>query len=361
MQYGNFELPSNPDSDQELIQKILWKLGNGLPAPSPREHRVTERITLFRHVSTKEKDRTESGIDNIRSAGINMFVEFEALLADIIDYSCWMLLSDHYSSNRLLRFVYRKKVAQQFSRPLLMTRARQGSFEFKDDGSNSLGTLIEALRVIASLCDEAVGARPDFVRSADMIPFVDVFSDVFSFPFLHTKLILDIDPAKVTAVLNTLRSAASELEAAGVPSVRNGMGHPRPAFPTDEDVVKCCLGIERALTIMQADGILPTVYVRVDRTMDSFGRITTTMTDGDGRCVKLADPSEIALSGMPSLNVPQMIITGLYLERSSQPLRLAYVEETRFTDLLDAHAPLQARDSTTEIDVVGSDSTESAY
>ena len=361
MQYGHFELPSNPDSDRELIETILWKLGNDLPAPPSPERRVMDRITLFRHVSTKEKDRTESGIDSIRSAGINMFVEFEALLADVVDYVCWMLLSDHYSSNRLLRFVYRRKVAQQFSRPLLMTRARQGSFEFNADGNNSLGTLIEALRVIASLCEEALGARSDFVRPTSMIPFIDVFSDIYIFPFLHTKLVLDIESARVAAVINTLRSAASELETAGVSSARNGMGHPRSTFPSDEDVVKSCLGIERALTIMQTEGILPTVYTRIDRTTDSFGRISTTMTDGDGRCVKLAGPSEIARSGMPPLNVPQMIATGLHLARSSQPLRLAYVEETRFTELLDAHAPLQASDSTAETDVATPGSDESAY
>jgi hypothetical protein len=109
---------------------------------------------------------------------------------------------------------------------------------------------------------------------------------------------------------------------------------------------------------MQADGILPTVYMRVDRTIDSFGRISTTMADGDGRCVKLVGPSEIAQSGMPSLNVPQMIVTGLHLARSSQPLRLAFVEETRFTDLLDAHAPLQASGSTAETDIGAPESDE---
>jgi hypothetical protein len=361
LQYGHFDLPSDSDSDRELVEKVLWKLGNDLPAPPPPERRVTDRIQIFRRISDRERDRTEESIDSIRSAGINMFVELESLLSDVVDFACWMLLSDHYTDNRRMRFTYRKKVAQGFSRPLLAARSHDSSFEFDVTGANSLGTLIEAFRVIAGLCEEALEAATDFVRPKNTIPFIDVYSKIYFFPFIHTKLVLDIEPASVSTILSTLRSVASELDAAAVASVRNGMGHPRSTFPTDEDVVKCCLGIERALMSMQTQGMLPTVYVRISREIDAFGRICTIMSDGDDRHVRLVGPSEISGSGMPPASAPQMIMTGMHLAHSSQPLRLAYVEETGFTDLLDAHAPLRASDSTSATDVITADSDERAY
>jgi hypothetical protein len=358
LRYGHFELPSNPESDKGLIEKVLWKLGGDLPAPPSPESRVIERIKIFRRVSEVERSRSEEGIDAIRSAGINMFVAFEALLADVVDYVCWVFFSDHYSENRRMRFVYRQRMARDFSRPLLASRSRSG-FEFDASGNNSLGTLIAALKEIAAIGDESLASPASFVRSEDGSPFEVAYSGIYEFPFTHTKLILDVEPESALHALNDLRNAASELDGAAVTKVRNGMGHPRSSFPGDEDVVKSCLGIERALAVLQALGALPTIYVRAGRSIDSFGRILTTMTDGGGKSVVLHGPFEVAGSGMPRPTVPQLIFTSLQLAHSSQPLRLSYIEETGFTKLLDAHAPLRPGGSIAEPDTTIPDANKS--
>ncbi len=359
LRYGNFELPTDSKSDRDLIEKILWKLGGSLPAPPCPESGVLDRIKVFRRVSDGERIRSEDGIDAVRSAGMNMFVAFESLLADVVDYICWVLFFDHYSDNRRMRFLYRKRVAQDFSRPLLASRARAG-FEFDAAGVNSLGTLITALREIACIGEEVLDSRDNFSRTEDVTPFPVIFSGIYEFPFTHTKLILDTEYASARRTLDALCNFASELESAAATQVRNGLGHPREKFPSDEDVIKSCLGIERALAVLHSQGLLLTVYVRAGRSVDSFGRILTTMIDGEGRTVALNGPFDTAKSGMPSVKVSQLIITGISLARTSEPLRIAYIEETGFTELLDAHAPLRPGGANTYTDTPISEPDKSA-
>jgi hypothetical protein len=361
LHYGRFSLPTNPASDAALTEKVLWKLGNDLTPPPSADRAVMDRIRVFRRVSSQEKDRNEDSIDSIRSAGIVMFVALESLIANLVDYVCWMLLSDHYSANRRMRFVYRAGVARSFTRPLLSSRNRQGAFEFDVNGDNSLGTLITSLRLIVDICEETLAAGSEFVRDASYIPFVSVYSGIYNFPFRHTKLILDIEPNDAAAVLSALRSAASELERAAAVHVRNRLGHPKETFPSDDDVNRSCLGVEAALEILQLQGLLPIVYMRVSQHGDAFGRRSATMSDGNSRYVGLAVPSDIGHAGMPALNRPQFIVTGVHPIGSSQPLRLAYVEETKFTELLDAYAPLRASGSTAESDAVTSEPEERTY
>ncbi len=85
------------------------------------------------------------------------------------------------------------------------------------------------------------------------------------------------------------------------------------------------------------------------------------MADGCGRSIRLAGPSELDEAGMPTLGQPQLIPIGVRPSGSSQPLRLAYVEDTVFTAMLDAHAPLRYTQADADVAVASSAPDESAY
>jgi hypothetical protein len=196
--------------------------------------------------------------------------------------------------------------------------------------------------VVARLSGEVMEDHNSYLRSTDDFPFSAVYSPIYEFPFRHTKLILDLEKESATAVLSALLGAATELEGTSATEVRNKLGHARPSFPSDDEIARACGGIDRALVALESEGLLPAVYVRVERSMDAFGRVRTLMRDGRRRVIELRGPSELDEAGMPRLTSPQLIPRGVRLASTSQALRLAYVEETKFTALLDAHRPLRS-------------------
>ncbi len=272
LHYGKFALPGSAQSESNLIEKILWKLGDSLKPPPCSEDGVINRLEIFRRISAQEADRSDLSIDSVRSAGVNMFVAFEALMAEVVDYVCWLLLFDHYQGNRDMRFIYRPGLARGFARPLIASRNNE-SFSFDIGGRNTLGTLAEALGVIADLAEVAIADSASSLSEHSDVPFLLAHSGIYEFPFRHTTLILDLEESSSGAVISALRSARTELDAASVVDVRNRLSHARPTFPSNDDVVRATGAVERTIAVLGGQGLLPTVYMRVGREIDSFGRV----------------------------------------------------------------------------------------
>nr|WP_157553855.1 hypothetical protein [Herbidospora sakaeratensis] len=338
---GHFVQPTDQESEDFLVQRILWKLGAPLPPPPASDARVQKFILAFQASSSEAVPRNEVTVERVRSQGVTMFVALESLLHETINYICWLLFSDHYPAKRDARFTYRAKMATKFSERLLGDYAHShAGYSYGTDGKNSLGSLLDGFAMTAEICADPEPTIEFVRRPDDVLPHATQHTPIYIFPFLHTRLIYDLHPECREKIADTLTATKGLLVGGNVPWLRNSLSHPRPTFPDHSAVMQACTSITQTLSNLRATGLLPTVYKKRSATFDGYGRQQTVMEDGDGNELDLVGPSEIDKSGLPGLEEPQLIPFGLRFRSTGEPIRLKFVEETPFTALLDSHIPI---------------------
>jgi hypothetical protein len=336
--YGFMGLPTNEQDEKKLVRTILWKLGDSLPAPPAVESHLQALIEILEKSIDRGVQIDRLALEGLRSAGVNLFVELESVLTQVVEYACWLLLNDHYNSDRTHRFRYSEVRARQFTHNILSTeKARLTGFIWDGDGKNSLGTLIEAMRVLAKQCDQILGEREKYARAPEEFPFFASAEHMFDFPFVHTALILDLDSGCAERIIATLRTAASELERGSVAEQRNKFSHARDDIPSPAEIGEACDAIRKAIDLLVREGLVPTVYVLSSNSTDAFGRSLIELADGSGRSVSFYEPSELHLCGLPKRSEPQVIARGAIIAGGIQFVRLSIEEDTEFTRLWAAY------------------------
>ncbi|MGA4538783.1 hypothetical protein ACPA54_02155 [Uniformispora flossi] len=193
---------------------------------------------------------------------------------------------------------------------------------------------MQSFRVLAAKCEIALETPDAFRRPTESTPYFAAKSySIYAFPFLHTRLILDLSEDSRRDLLAALRDVAAMLESGSVVDVRNRVVHAAEKFPGDAEIASACAMIERAVDILADRGLLPSVYAWAGDSMDSSRCRVTYMADGTGRTVELVSPSELDLCGLPQYSRPQLIMTAGRLKRTGEPVRFSYEEETGITEV----------------------------
>ncbi|GAA3019243.1 hypothetical protein [Streptosporangium longisporum] len=334
---GRFELPSSADNERVLLQRILWKLGMPLPPPPVVEARVLRHLPAFERYGAAQ---AAQDAEEVRSSGVSLFVALEELLQETITYVCWLVFADHYPEKRDQRFTYRVSWARAFANPLLARVATaRGSLRYSPDGANALGTLIETFAMIAGMCAEPEVLSTAVDRPYASFPNLARHSPLHSFPFLHRSLVFDIEPDSLQEIISVLHGVAADLRTGQVAKVRNSLSHPRSSLPQEPEIAMACASIHRVVSTLRRNGLFPNVYVRTRTVTDFIGREEHVWQDGERREL-LLNGSSAEAPWLPDVAVPQLIPHGLRLLGSHQPLRLKFVDDTPFTELLDAHSPI---------------------
>ncbi|WP_344217913.1 hypothetical protein [Nonomuraea bangladeshensis] len=334
---GRFELPTSADNERVLVQRILWKLGMPLPPPPVVEARVLRHLPAFEQYGAVQ---TEQDAEEVRSSGVSLFVALEELLQETITYVCWLMFADHYPEKRDQRFTYRVSWARAFANPLLARAAvARGGIQYSSDGANALGTLVETFAMIAGMCAEPEALIPAADRPYASFPHLARHSPLHSFPFLHRSLVFDIEPGSLQEIISVLHGVAADLRSGQVARVRNGLSHPRSSLPQEPEIAMACASIRRVVSTLRHNGLFPNVYVCTRTVTDFVGRTEYVLQDGERRELLLSG-SATAAPWLPDVAVPQLVPHGIRLLHSHQPLRLKFVDDTPFTELLDAHSPI---------------------
>ncbi|TDC73548.1 hypothetical protein [Streptomyces hainanensis] len=347
LRYGMFRLPRTPDEESELIDRMLWKLGYPQDTPDSPDTAVRQfgaQLTGLLLTSTGPSSPVDRAED-VRSVGINLFTALERLLTSTLRFVCWALLSDPYPDERNRRFVFRRSWAD---RSLAETMSDPAGvpvgFDYDPAGRNSLGVLIQAFRVLATKCEQVLEREGDFVRDEARVPFFAArASSVYTFPFLHTRLVLDLSHDSRQSLLAALRNFASALETGRVVEVRNSLVHDGDDFPTAARIRDACAMVGKGLDILVEHGLLPTIYTCVGQSVDTYRRKVMLMTDGAGHTVQLGSPSELDQCELPPYERPQIILTGARLALTGEPMRMRYEEETEFTRMWDDYLARASR------------------
>ena len=333
MKYGFLELPTDEYQEERLIRIILWKLGDSIPVPASVDAHLRELISIF----DATIDRTIPSVDKLalegfRSIGVNLFVELESILTQALEYACWLLIGDHYGVARNHRFRYSAIKAKLFTTEILSkASSAPEDFAWSGEGKNTLGTLIEGMRVLARECDQLIESAEQHLRPKEGFPFFASSEHVVKFPFLHTSQILDLEADSAARLINALRAAADEFERGNVMDLRNRFSHAREDMPSPAEMGMACDAVNKATDILVAQGLLPAVFVLRHSRTDAFGRALIDMRDGSNDIVTLHEPSEIYMCGLPGVSEPQLISRGAIISGTIHHLRLGVEEDTEFT------------------------------
>src|SRR4051812_49391548 len=92
---------SEAQNDDQLTARLLWKFGFTPPRYEEVYERCRRRLDQFNDaLLAKSVIATEGDREDLRSAGVNLFVSLEEVLEQTIAYNVWMLASDHFLDTR---------------------------------------------------------------------------------------------------------------------------------------------------------------------------------------------------------------------------------------------------------------------
>lgn len=82
LKYGAFWLSASVHEEENLIERILWKLGFESKPDQPNHRLLSERLSNFSDIAKKYNSKNEKDRELIRSAGVNFFVSLEEILSN---------------------------------------------------------------------------------------------------------------------------------------------------------------------------------------------------------------------------------------------------------------------------------------
>ena len=351
---GYFEEPASYEDEQRLLDKILWKLGfdiHGYQEYLPRFHQRLERFQLA--VEPSDTPSPEADRDAIRGAGNNFFVSLEEVLDSGLALSAWALLFDHVAVRRS-RFHFNLADARTYAfEQINRTGQPAGRPTLDLGGRNTLDPLASAFATLADILEGLPGAEQRFRRAEEELPIWARHSTSESFPFVHTVPWLDLTAESQTTIVDCMRAVPRTLSRNDVANVRNQIAHRRDDFVTGTEVYRVTHALRELVSRLEVAGLVPNVYIREGRHMDRYGRTHAVLRDYRGRELRIAWPSELALTGVPPLVVPQTVITCSVISGTAEHLRFRIDEDSEYRRMwanwpAELHRPVTESDESTD-------------
>ncbi|WP_277586811.1 hypothetical protein [Psychrobacillus antarcticus] len=328
----NFYIPNDTLQEEKLINKILWKLGFNINSFPEYLLKYWNRLEHLEKVSSSMHSYNEMDKENIRSSAVNLFVSVEEILDVSLSFITWVLLSDHYGETK---FEFNLENARLFMSKELSGKkiTDSGPIIFDKDGKNTLYPLIQGFTILAEYCNELVSTRDIYKRNNTDIPSYVNKTDLFKFPFNHTKMVLDLSGEVYQNVYRLLKNVTLLFEQNNVASVRNRIEHKREDFPDSIEINKACNALKEIGEILEYNGICPVVYQFNGTFEDTFRRGFNSYINHKSEQINISPSSQYSLAKLPNLGDTLVIISAIRLEFSNQYLRYRYSETSEFTKM----------------------------
>jgi hypothetical protein len=321
--------------DQTItVQRLLWKFGFSLPRYDEDCAVLRERLTEFTACALGlPKGPTEEDRARVRGIGVNLFVSVERFLEDVIAYNAWMMTSDHFLGTR---FSYSRQAALKLVPTTLGTRVTSGdaAFEWKADGTNTLGCLLAYLEAFRSWLAARKNADPTSL-ARDVNDYPHYSRDTLRvFPFKHTALWADCDSEALAAYVEIIDKICTQLAQAELAAARNGLDHKRDeeAFPDADRLVACAARLQQAVDAADERRILPKLFWGVHSEAWDDGNLCDTFEDYRGSAVSLwGTPCS---SGIPlrHLAIPYLIAPVDFLRQPGSLLVFGVAADTPYRE-----------------------------
>ncbi len=327
---GWIEMPSSQSDEDWLAEKLLWKMGFDVPLYPVYQKSFSDRLTLLLEAARTFTEYNETEEEAIRSAAVNFFVSVEEILDFSLSFSTWTLLCDHVADTA---FRFELQDARRFMASKLNGR-QIGSLErisFTSNRQNTLFPMIQGFTLLADLCEELLEERQKHLRPASEIPDFASVSRLYTFPFAHTALVLDVRTEDRLRILELLRKTAHTLEAANICDLRNRLEHKRDTFPKQSEIENGCTALSETIRNLEAAGLCPSVYLFARRLSDEFGRGQITFRNFRGTEITVPNPTQFYGCKLPSFSRPQIVVPWIHIGDSFEPIRFSFVERSEYS------------------------------
>jgi hypothetical protein len=351
--------PDERIDDAALVARLLWKLGfdsERVESLHQRFQSVQERML---HSARSASVSTIVDQETMRGLGANYFVSLEELLSDTLAFSVWTLTSDHWQSRRPFQYVPSEQRDLAFQDLTNWHAAECAGSEREPHQFNDKTTLFplcEGFGVLARQLLSLLDSPEDHLRPEHEHPEYSGHTGLKLFPFKHSKIFLDLEPASQRSIVDLLSEVSRSLIEARVPDVRNEQLHFRRSSADMDRLIRALEAVQSAVTNLSAAGLIRTTFHPDRLEEDRWGRRTVYFSDRNGREIALGRPSAYSWLSLPALDAGQYLISCARYAEPNEILRVLLAEASDFTKLYE-NFPQRRQRSTREGDL-GMDSKE---
>lgn len=320
-------------SDAELVSDITWKLGFPLDLDDRGAADLRENANSLREAASEFSHYGQEQQRILRSLSPNLFVSLEETLDRALVFACWLTAVDQWMGKPRFTF-FRDEARRDTARILSSYSARKGdAVTFNGDGVNTLFPLISGFGLLASYLESEADQPDKYQRAQSDIPEAFGESDLIAFGYQSKLPFLNCSTESRRRLIQELRAVSRELSNGGISAVRNSLEHHKGSFPSQEEILNCIDAITRVCDLLEGFGILPMVFRLSSFTRDSEGRAVYTYEDYSGRVVRIPVPSSVVVTGGPSWNQNQIIVSGLVAGGSNWVPRFIPGVRSEFTEM----------------------------
>lgn len=332
LKYGRFLIPTNKEEENELLERILWKLGFRIQNFPKTMEIFWKRLKKFLNTARTNKTYSEIDKEMIRSAGVNLFVSIEEILEKALSFCTWMFLSDHF---RGTKYKFNSDYAQTFMVSKLNGRLYNSEelINFDSEGRITLFPLVQGFKILADLCENLLNEEDQYSCLESELPGYFGKTEILSCPFTHKLFLFDINKQDCNRFLCFLREITLLIDKSPLYKVRNGIDHKRTdeTFPIQEEIEEVCDIIKSLVEKMEVTGVFPLIYLLKEKNQDQYGRIMIKLTNYKGMEILFYDPSQFDGCMLPEYDEPLIIVPWIHIGNSAENIRYKYEEISEYS------------------------------
>lgn len=322
-------------SDEEIVQRILWKLGYDLhDEEDPRAEfwRLHQRLSGLTKTSHTPSSRDTEEFLGVAS---KFFRELERYLAESLAFAAWALLHDHSLDPN--PFAY--GLESDYARGLQLVQEASDnaadevkSFDFLSEkldiytlarGFEFLSKRLVSLEKEAELYNRDHKDLPDYARG----------SELKRFPFDYTIPFLNLTERSRHRLAGDLRNVARELQRGKVNDIRNDHQHYRKTPSGVEQIESALKAIETSLRMVESSGFGLVEFRVEDAVHDRWGRSEYYFAAPRGARHVVTRPSAFDWLGMPALDASQYVVPGAVFAEPNEVLRFRRRLDSAYTQM----------------------------
>lgn len=323
---GCFDLPLTQEDETLLKNRILWKLGFN-PKIFPLNHSYIWNAYSALNTLIDSIDNVGNKIDEVRAVSSNLFVALEKFLDTSLSFITWTLLSDHFAATK---FKFNLIEARKFMAGQL-NKLEYGGEEvnFDSNGKNTLFPLTVGFSLLGNLCESLIEKKSDFKRSYGELPSFAKNESLFSFPFEHKKLFLDLKAKLQSNVVIELQNITHSIEKSNIMGIRNKLQHNRDSYPDKSELAESLSYLSSVIKNIEALGYHPNSYWKSRLVIDEYNRVSAVYVDSNNANLNLELAPEYKGCGL-TLNESIVIIPSIQIGETNENIRFEVVENSNF-------------------------------
>lgn len=323
-------------SDQEIIARLLWKLGfddrdpEDMHAEFWRQHeRVTAAVQSW--LGTGPGDAAD-----LKGMASAYFSELEGRLEESLAFAAWALLHDHTTSPR--RFGYDPELDRVVGLELLdrycrSENAAQSGENLRFTSRLTMWPLIRGFGILSTVLQSVLGSRATFERDVDTYPEYARATALQSFPFKSVLPFLDISAHSQQRIIEGLAQVESVLNIAQVSKVRNEFSHYRRTSPEVAQMAVTLEAVAQAMRLVENLGFGLILFAPAGESSDRWGRTVIQFQGPRSLEHAISRPSSLQWAGLPRLSRNQFLVRSAAFDDANEVLRFDREYSSQFSKM----------------------------